>query len=155
MYLDTCCYQRPAELRGGATEPRVRREAEEITAILAACRTGAAARIASPILWYKVGLITDDDLRAEVGRFLAGPDHDAPLDRAGGEAAATFARGRTGRRRGRDCDELHLAAAVAAGAAVLCTVDDKFLAWARRAETGGTRILRPAELLILLREDAP
>jgi len=50
----------------------------------------------------------------------------------------------------RRLDALHLATAVEAGAAYFCTTDDQLLRKGRAADTGGTSVVSPLELVVLL-----
>ena len=55
VYLDTCCYQRPADLWAAANDPRVAAEANALLKVLIACEAGRAVRIVSSVNWYEAG----------------------------------------------------------------------------------------------------
>ena len=155
VYLDTCCYQRPVEAAAGNPVPTILAEAEAVAEILSLCAAGRAVRIISAINWYEAGLNREPELRNDVRARVAGADRDVPFDRPAAERAARLGRGSARADRRRDCDGMHLASAVGAGAAVFCTVDKRLLNRGRRADTGDTRVLTPAETLAFLAGVAP
>ena len=160
VYLDTCCYQRPADLRASAVDERVRGEAEAVLKAFVAFRLGLATRIASSINWYEAGLNRDAAVRDDVLARLAGADRDFGFDRSTADRAADFGRNRAqGRQRGRDCDEMHLACALDAAVDVFCTVDDRLRTRALRLSAdgrlGSLRIMTPAELVAELESVMP
>ena len=155
VYLDTCCYQRPSEATVPDPDPRVLAEAEAVAEILVLCGAGRAARVTSALNWYEAELNGEPRVREDVLARLAGADRDVPLGRAAAERAGSLGRGVPRAARGRDCDGMHLAAAVEAGADVFCTVDKRLRNRGRRADTGRTRVLTPAETVALLAGAAP
>ena len=148
VYLDTCCYQRPVEATMNGAEARVVAEAADVAALLALCRVGNVDRLVSPIVWYEAELNPDSKVRTQVLGQVGGACREVAFDRAAAARAAAL--GRTRRAKVRDCDEMHLACAVGAGATVLCTVDDGLLRRGRRTNTGTTRVLTPTDALTFL-----
>ena len=160
VYLDTCCYQRPADLFAVATDERVRAEAEALLKALAACEAGRATRAASSVNWYEAGLNRNAAVRDDVLARLGGADRELVFDRSMAERAAGFGRDRLrSRQRGRDCDEMHLACALEAAVDLFCTVDDRLRTRALRLSAdgrlGSLRIMTPAELVAELESVMP
>ena len=155
VYLDTCCYQRPIEAAVGNPTPDMIAEAEAVAEILTLCKSGRAVRVVSAINWYEAGLNRETRLREDVSANVAGAGRDLPFDRAAADRAGVLGRYTARAARGRDCDGMHLASAVEAGAAVFCTVDKRLLNRGRRADTGETRVLTPAETVAFLTGTAP
>lgn len=142
IYLDTCAVQRPLDAR---SQPRIRAEADAVTAILAAVVAGQVELATSVALRIEAARAVDPSRRRFAGRVLALARRDVVAS-GGLEAAA-----RTFEALGlRALDALHLASAVEAGADVLCTADDRFLKRARAANTGATRVVTPLELAAAL-----
>ena len=142
LYLDLCAIQRPLD---DQTQLRVRAEAEAVLGLLALCEAGALTLVVSGVHVAENEKSPHPDRRAHV---------DDVVGLAGSYAltgAAALQRAERYEATGiKPLDALHLASAVEAGVDYFCTTDDKLLRKGRAADTEGTSVVSPLELVVLL-----
>ena len=142
LYLDLCAIQRPLD---DQTQLRVRAEAEAVLGLLALCESGALTLVVSGVHVAENEKSPHPDRRAHVDDVigLAGSYVDT--------GAAALQRAKRYETLGiKPLDALHLASAVEAGVTYFCTTDDKLLRRGRAADTEGTSVVSPLELVVLL-----
>ena len=142
VYLDICAIQRPLD---DQTQLRVRAEAEAVLGLLALCEAGTLVLVASGVHTVENERSPHPDRRAHADDVLAlarsyVPASVAVLRRAEPYAALGIKR----------LDALHLASAVEARANYFCTPDDGLLRRGRGADTGGTVVVSPLDLVVVL-----
>lgn len=142
LYLDTCALQRPLDDRA---QLRVRLEAEAVEAVLRAVEHGSVTLLSSDVLAAESGAVLDPVRLGFARRALSHASATVALSDAVALAAGPFVALGV-----KAIDALHLASAVAGGAAFFCTVDDRFLRAARRANTGLLRVVTPFDLALAL-----
>lgn len=142
VYLDICAIQRPLD---DQTQLRVRAEAEAVLGLLALCEAGTITLVASGVHVVENERSPHPDRRAHVEDVLGlahpyVPTNAVALRRAKGYESIGIKR----------FDALHLASAVEAGVEYFCTTDDQLLRKGRTADTGGTSVVSPLELVVVL-----
>lgn len=126
VYMDACCVNRMTD---DQSQQRIRNEAEAIERILRGVREGTCQWVGSEALVYEIERNPDRTrllenralLALSIGQVEA---TDEVLDRARRLEAAGYGA----------FDAVHLASAEAAGADVLLTTDDRFIARAYRGD---------------------
>lgn len=124
VYLDVCCFKRPFDDAG---QPRVRREAEAVAAVLEAATEGLVRLVRSPAHDAENDRNPREDRRLATRIWLEAAAVRVGLD----EKAVTRTRELVDLGFG-PLDALHLACAEQAGAQWFATTDDRLLARARR-----------------------
>ena len=139
IYLDMCSVQRPLDTK---THVRVVMEAEAILNILALCASGYVALLASDALVFETAQNPHPirkqyafGVLAMATQFVLTDSHIEARARAFHAAGI------------KPLDALHLASAVAAQAAYLCTCDDRFLRRAQALDTHPTQVVSPLALV--------
>ena len=142
VYFDICAIQRP--LDDGA-QLRVRLEADAMIALISLCETGGIELVASAAHDIENRQNPYPDRLSHAASVLAVARHYVLTTADVVRRAEEYGRG------GVDpLDALHLASAVASGAAFFCTTDDKLLRRGREAETGDTSVVSPLDLVLNL-----
>ena len=139
IYLDMCSVQRPLDTK---THVRVVMEAEAILNILALCASGYVTLLASDALVFETAQ-NPHPIRKQYafGVLAMAIQLDLTDSHIEARARAFHAAGN------KPLDALHLASAVAAQAAYLCTCDDRFLRRAQALDTHPTQVVSPLALV--------
>jgi hypothetical protein len=140
IYLDTCAVQRPLD-----DPSRVRVEAEAVSAVIAAAEAGELELIASDVLRFETENNPLPHRRNFARRVIAIAKGDVASTPHVKERAQGYERLGIG-----PLDAVHLASAVEAQADFFCTTDDVLLRKGPQANTGGTRVVSPLELIASL-----
>jgi predicted nucleic acid-binding protein len=140
LYLNTSALNRPFD---DLSSERVRLEAEAVVNLLSAAERGKAELVSSEFIEFELAQNPDPERAARVLSVLLTFPSRVPV------SAETAKRAQDLERFGlRGLDALHVAAAEAAGAAMLVTTDDRMV---RRATRAGdrlkVRVVRPSEAL--------
>lgn len=124
IYLDTCCFNRPFD---DQSQPRVKREAEAVLAILQRIGAGDWRLVGGDVLEQELEVIPDPEQRIDLlGLVRKAALRVSRTDALVKRAAALMRMGFT------HFDALHVASAESAGADVLLTTDDGLRKRARR-----------------------
>ena len=142
VYFDICAIQRPLD---DQTQLRVRAEAEAVLGLLALCGGGTLELVASGVHVVENRKCPHPDRRAHVDDVLSLADEYVPTGKAALARAERYQA--LGIKR---LDALHLASAVEAGVGYFCTTDDRLLRKGKTADTNGTSVVSPLELVVLL-----
>ena len=142
VYFDTCAIQRPLD---DPAQLRVRLEADAVIALIELCESGRLELVASAAHDIENSQNPYPDRLAHAADVLAVARHYVPTTAEVADRAAAYER--VGIKR---LDALHLASAVVSGAAFFCTTDDPLLRRGREAETGGTSVVSPLDLVLNL-----
>lgn len=142
VYFDICALQRPLD---DQTQLRVRAEAEAILGLLALCEGGTLELAASGVHAVENQKCPLPDRRAHVADVLSLARKHVPT------GAAALARAKEYGAQGiKSLDALHLASAVEARIEYFCTTDDHLLRKGKMEDTGGTSVVSPFDLVVLL-----
>ena len=139
VYFDVCAIQRPLD---DPAQLRVRLEAEAMIALIELCESGRLDLVASAAHQIENAQNPYPERRAHAADVLSVARCYAPTSSEVAARAAEYERGGVKR-----LDALHLASAVASGAVFFCTTDDRLLRRGREAETGGTSVVSPLDLI--------
>jgi predicted nucleic acid-binding protein len=134
IYFDTCCYGRPQD---DQTQPVIEAETLAIVGIINICRIAGYSVIGSSLVLNEILANTDVDTRdADLNFFKNTITHNVKVWDVG--------RVHTLNAQGLDAgDSAHLAAAEAAGADVLLTVDKDFERIATNKKLSIVRVVNP------------
>ncbi len=142
VYFDICAIQRPLD---DQSQLRVRTEAEAVLGLLALCEQGVLDLVASGVHVAENRKSLYPDRRAHVEDVLRLAERYVP------SSSATLARAKQYQASGiKRFDALHLASAVEAAVAYFCTTDDGLIKKGKAADTLGTSVVTPIDLVILL-----
>jgi hypothetical protein len=124
IYLDLCCFKRPFD---DQRQPRIRREAEAVSAIIEQAERVQVALVRSPALRLENEANPREDRRLATALWIDGATvevaHSPEVERRAAELSALgFA----------PLDSLHVSYAEAAGARALLTCDDGLVGLGRR-----------------------
>lgn len=142
LYLDICAIQRPLD---DQRQLRVRSETEAVLSLLALCEDRELELVASGVHTVENQKCPYPDRRTHVNDVLNLAQSYVSTGAPILERAKRYQT--TGIKR---LDALHLASAVEAGADYFCTTDDRLLRKGKAADTNGTSVVTPLELVILL-----
>src|SRR5690606_26278315 len=142
VYFDICAIQRPLD---DPSQTRVRLEAEAILTLIELCESGRLDLVVSAAHEIENGQNPYPERHAHAADVLALARHRVPTGDDVARRAAAYAEAGLAR-----LDALHLAAAVAAGAAFFCTTDDHLLRRGRDLDTNETAVVSPLDLILQL-----
>lgn len=135
-----CSLQRPLDSQD---DVRVATEAQAGLGILRLCESGRVTLVGSDALLFELAKNPHPVRKDYAAHVLSKAMAFVATNQRGEARARQFAAAGM-----KPLDALHLASAVEADGDFFCTCDDRLLKRARRADTGGTRVVSPLELIM-------